>query len=1087
MRLLDFIFKVATINVRGLSRKKFELISDFFHTLQLDFCFIQETMISLESKILSFSADWRGPSYWAPAVGRRGGVAILCSNDYSNAVSVWHKDSSGRILSLLVSLGSFNINLVNVYVPTAPAERKTFLPSIATFFFPNSRPLIGGDFNCFDSALDKMGGTASLDSNFTSFKESCGLRDVWRLLHPRVKQFTWFSPDLSIASRLDSFLLSRLDGDNLGCEIRPCTFSDHEYVILTFDPSNIPLRGRGLWKFNNSLLEDRVFCTNMSSYINDLLAFRHGYSSYREFWEMLKENVKYYIVSYSKHRRRDASRQKVLLTNRLVYLKNMLVSGDRSVQAEILEAEASLLALLNDELEGRKIRSRIKWMEEGETPSSFFLKSENQKFQKHFMSSVWNAEGREVFSLPDLIAAHEYFYSALFSDEPIDDDSQDLLISYISRSLSEEDRELCEGLVTLQELTEALKLMNRNKSPGPDGLTVEFYSLFWESLGPLLVEVLNESYRESELCESMKVSVTRLVHKSDDKRNLKNWRPISLLNLDYKIGSKALSLRLSKVLEGIIDSDQSCSVPNRSIFSNLALLRDTLSYIEWSGEKGILVSLDQEKAFDRVNRSFLMKLLNRFGFGPSFRNWIFTLYHGAYMRILVNDFLTEPVYLHRGVRQGDALSPMLYLLCVEVLAVVIRASPQIEGFLLPGASGLQFKVSQYADDTTVFVKDERSLSTLFEKIALYERGSGAKLNRKKTKAMWLGQWRDRGDEPLGLNWVNKMKLLGIVFGTVNVERDNWEPRISKSEKSLSLWKSRSLSMIGRVLVLNILGLSKLLFVSRVLEPPSWVCVRVNGLIWPFLWGSKIETVARKTIICPLKDGGLGLKEFRLQGRASRLAALYNILNSRGCKAFFLLKYFCGVQLSRIRTEWQDLRDNLTPSATRPTRFYSRLLEALRSLTIPQGFSFSSRAFYSLFLRAVSTVPILPRQWSFFLPKRFSLSAHWSLVRDSFSENCKNDLAWLISLRAVKVRNSLRNWGYINSSQCASCRRVETIDHCFLNCTRVKPVWVYFLPLLTALLSSPFSVNCAFFFFYQLPPLCRKNQRILLYIIKTILL
>ena len=97
---------------------------------------------------------------------------------------------------------------------------------------------------------------------------------------------------------------------------------------------------------------------------------------------------------------------------------------------------------------------------------------------------------------------------------------------------------------------------------------------------------------------------------------------------------------------------------------------------------------------------------------------------------------------------------------------------------------------------------------------MYERASGAKLNRKKTKAVWLSQWRDRVDDPLGLNWVKKIKLLGIVFGIVSVERDNWEPGISKLEKSLSLWKSRSLSMIGRVLILNILGPSKLLFFLR---------------------------------------------------------------------------------------------------------------------------------------------------------------------------------------------------------------------------------------------------------------------------------
>ena len=181
-----------------------------------------------------------------------------------------------------------------------------------------------------------------------------------------------------------------------------------------------------------------------------------------------------------------------------------------------------------------------------------------------------------------------------------------------------------------------------------------------------------------------------------------------------------------------------------------------------------------------------------------------------------------------------------------------------------------------------------------------------------------------------------MQLLGTVFGSVDAERDMWEPKISKLEKALSLWKSRSLSMVGRVLVLNVLGLSRLLFVSRVLEPRNWVWARVYSMIRPFLWDSKIEKIARKTIICPLKEGGLGLKDFRLQLRASRLAALVSLLNTRSCKAFFLLKYFCGFQLSSLRPEWQDLGENLIPSTTCPIRFFSRLLETLRSLTIPQG-------------------------------------------------------------------------------------------------------------------------------------------------------
>ena len=190
-----------------------------------------------------------------------------------------------------------------------------------------------------------------------------------------------------------------------------------------------------------------------------------------------------------------------------------------------------------------------------------------------------------------------------------------------------------------------LNLSNRNKTPGSDGLAAEFYSNFSSGLGPLLIHVFNESLSDGELCESMKSSVTRLVYKRDDRKDLKNWRPISLLNVDYKICFKAFSLRLARVLSSIISR-----IPGRSIASNLALLRDTLDYIDRTGETGILVSLDQEKAFDRVNRSFLMTLLEHYGFGPSFCNCIRTLYNGAYMCILVNDFLSNPVPLHRGVR-----------------------------------------------------------------------------------------------------------------------------------------------------------------------------------------------------------------------------------------------------------------------------------------------------------------------------------------------------------------------------------------------------------------------------------------------------
>ena len=310
----------------------------------------------------------------------------------------------------------------------------------------------------------------------------------------------------------------------------------------------------------------------------------------------------------------------------------------------------------------------------------------------------------------------------------------------------------------------SLKTLNTDKAPGPDGFTAEFYTKFWNLLGPLVTEVISKCFEDGNLCETMKTSVTRLIYKKrGDIKDLKNWRPISLLNVDYKICSKAITIRLSKVLDSIIHPDQTCSVPGRSISNNTSMLRDVLDFIEQTNETGILVSLDQEKAFDRVNRDFLMDLLKRLGFGPDFCRWINTFYAGANMRIILNGWLTKPIWLHRGVRQGDSLSPLLYVICVEVLACQIRSTKGIRSFLLPGARGNCFKVRQYADDTTSFVKDYRSLVNLFEQISVYEKDSGAKLNRSKTEAMWLGAWRNRTDEPLGLTWVRKMKILGVFF------------------------------------------------------------------------------------------------------------------------------------------------------------------------------------------------------------------------------------------------------------------------------------------------------------------------------------
>ena len=756
--------KLLTINSRGFDSAKEKLIFDSF----FDVCFIQEVQISDPVFFQSLSRRWSGHLFWSPAIGRQGGVITLLSDNFNCNVLSWRRDSSGRVITLLLDFNGVKCNLINIYAPTNLTDRKTFFENIHHFFLPDDFTILGGDFNCYERDLDKFGGNVSLAQYLTDFRSSLHFIDAWRKLHPRSRDVSWFNSNFSVGSRLDKFFVSRnLRNNIISSSIFPCCLSDHDFVNLHVRFDNIIHRGPGLWKFNSSLLQDSAFCDLVKSRIVDLSSVADLFSDIKDWWEFFRSSLPAEIIAFSKDKRRRSSRERVLITNRLIVLKQRLASGEDNLSFEISLLESDLKTLTLNDLEGCKIRSRVRWLEEGEKPTRFFLHLERERIDRNSVSSILNSNGDEVFARAEIERAHVDFYTTLFSEEPINHECKQRCLASILNVLSCEQQDSCEGFLTLDELSFSVRSLNLGKLPGSDGFSTEFYLFFWDLLAPLLLRVANSCYRGGELVNSMKGSVTRLIYKKrGDIKDLKNWRPISLLNVDYKIVSKAITVRLSKVLEHVVGPAQTCSVPGRSILANTFLLQDTLDYIERTNEPAILLSLDQEKAFDRVDRSFLLELLPSLGFGPSFCRWVTTLYSGANMRIILNDWLTPQIPLERGVRQGDPLSPLLYVLCVEILANLIRTCPQIEGFLLPGSSGCQAKVRLYADDTTTILKDFRSLTRLFDCVSIYERGTGAKLNKSKTEAMWLGAWKSHTDEPLGLTWVHKMKILGIVFGSI---------------------------------------------------------------------------------------------------------------------------------------------------------------------------------------------------------------------------------------------------------------------------------------------------------------------------------
>ena len=230
--------------------------------------------------------------------------------------------------------------------------------------------------------------------------------------------------------------------------------------------------------------------------------------------------------------------------------------------------------------------------------------------------------------------------------------------------------------------------------------------------------------------------MSRLLYKRGDRRDLANWRPISLLNADYKIITKALANRLKLVLPNIIHENQSCCILRRSISDGCTAIRDAIYLCETTNTPAAVVSLDQMKAFDRKIWDYMTAVLTKFGFGPIFLSWAKALYYNVGSHLIVNNRLTSRIPLGRGVRQGCPFSPMLYVLCAEPLAAAIRNKSDIAGIIIPDS--LQcLKVSSYADDTTCFLTSDSSFVALDVTLDLYQSASGSLLNRSKTRGLWL--------------------------------------------------------------------------------------------------------------------------------------------------------------------------------------------------------------------------------------------------------------------------------------------------------------------------------------------------------------
>ena len=884
------MFNILSLNCNGIADGlKRKDVFDRLRKLDCNIYMLQETHLK-ESEETYIRSGWGYQVILAGNSSNAGGTAILFKNNFEYSISRVLTDPNGQYIIIEIKFMNKTFTLVNLYGPSR-GDNEIFFENISRLLedFDDNQIIMGGDFNCvLDLVKDRKNHTTfnSRPRSRAKIFEIMGkynLTDIFRHLHPDKESYTWCRFNSTIQARLDFFLVSDdLSNDVKELKVSSRYKSDHAPVILTLNKTSFT-RQKTFWKFNNSLLYDvdyvkivkNVIRETKKEYCNlvydfaeidnvplDEISFQIDDDL---FLETLLMKIRGETIAY-------ASRKKKLENLREKELEQQILDHEKVLNNDNLQElhnlKQELQTIRETKIQGMVIRSKANWINQGERVSKYFFNLENRNYTEKMIPQVETDEGN-ILSKQNEIKTEVYnFYKQLYCQKEVNDFNFDS-ITVDSNKLAEEEKNSLESNLDLEEIKYAVSNMSSNKSPGPDGFTAEFIKFFFSDIGMFILRSANTGFCKGTLSPSMRQGNIVLIPKENKpKRYIKNLRPISLLSTIYKIISACIANRMKQVLPSIIGDTQNAFIQGRNISSNYRFIYDTLVYTHNNDIPGMLLSIDFEKAFDSISWAFMFKAFEYFNFGPGFMKWIRTLYSNISSCVSINGQYTDWFQIERGVRQGDPSSAYLYLVCAEILSLMIKSNNQIKGIQMNNNVNL---LSQFADDTTLSLDgSEESLQQAIKTITDFSRISGLKINESKTMIIWIGARKGSNIRYLrDRNYVwdpgVSFKICGINFST-NIDiipELNYNSKLDEIRRLCHKWKKRKITPIGKIAVIKSLFVSKITFLIQNIPDPSDNFIKeCEKLLYSYLWEDKPSKISKQTVCKEYSEGGLRMINLR---------------------------------------------------------------------------------------------------------------------------------------------------------------------------------------------------------------------------------
>ena len=634
------IYWCCQLTVKALGTKKRVDVINYLRNKNPHILCLQEThWINDDEKFIK--NVWDGECFINGNRTNARGVAILLNKNFEYSIKRIDKDTDNNLLMIDIYINNSTFRIFNIYVPNLDSPE--FFRKISALIQEGGQDytVICGDLNLtlepeMDSYNYKRINNPLSRGVLLDTMSILNLQDVFRTMHPTSKRYTWFKRNPIKQARLDYFICSNtmiyLVTD---CNIKPGYRSDHSAIELKIKLNNFT-RGKGVWKFNCSLLKDPDYLALINKTIDqEKINYAAKVYNINKIPELSNENIHLTIsdclflenilvqlrgetikyASYKKKNDKNAEKNLVRELEKLE-LENSVANINK-----ISDMKDKLESLRNSQLQGIMTRARVDWLNQGEKPSKYLCSLERINYVEKTIKQVKTDAGMTLSDQKLILLEVESFYQKLFKARGVDlTHSIDSLINVksVTKLTKNQSAEL-EGKLTIEELSLALKTMKNNKTPGIDGFPAEFYKVFWSKLKFVILRALNSGYDNGEMSYSLKQCIISCIPKGNKPRNLlKNWRPISLLSVIYKMNSLAIANRLKRVLKIIISKMQTGFLSGRFIGENARLIYDILHITEEKQIPGLLMLIDFEKAFDSVSWDFLYAVLKFFNFGDGF-------------------------------------------------------------------------------------------------------------------------------------------------------------------------------------------------------------------------------------------------------------------------------------------------------------------------------------------------------------------------------------------------------------------------------------------------------------------------------------